>query len=141
MVHLLLWRVRFWKVLSEDKVKTTQLATTFGVGLAMGMIIHAHAMPELDSMTICYEVGKDDTLTSKHPCMVTNTGGGGSLVTIYQYEGKEYTIVSEQSGDYLNDEPYHEYTRGQFFERLDPAKLDYSYYCYESNSVHFCSKQ
>lgn len=112
------------------------------IGVCFGIVsLCVNAMPEVDSMTICYGVDSNDKQSFKAPCIVTNTGGGGSLVTIYQFNNKEYTIVSEDSGNWLNDEPFEGYTRGVFFERLSPSEMDYSYFCYQSKSVHFCSKQ
>jgi hypothetical protein len=89
-----------------------------GIGASLGVAATCFAMPETDDIAICYGVGADDKQTFKTPCTVTNTGGGGSIVTIYQIKDKQYTVVSESSGDWLNEQPYTSYTRGAFFERL-----------------------
>ena len=99
------------------------------------------AMPSNDSMTICYGVDATDKQSFKTPCMVTNTGGGGSLVTIYRIKSKDYTIVSEAGGEWLNDKPFKNYTSGAFFERLPSNADDFDYFCYQSKAAHFCAKQ
>lgn len=112
-----------------------------GIGVSFFITSVVFAMPSTDSMTICYGVGTDDKQSFKTPCMVTNTGGGGSLVTIYQIKGKDYTIVSEDGGKWLNDKPFKTYTRGAFFERLNSDNDGFNYFCYQSKAVHFCAKQ
>lgn len=112
-----------------------------GIGVSLLLSSVSFAMPSTDSMTICYGVGADDKQSFKTPCIVTNTGGGGSLVTIYQIKGKDYTIVSEDGGEWLNDKPFKTYARGAFFERLPSDTDDFNYFCYQSKAVHFCVKQ
>ena len=110
-------------------------------GVSVFITSTAIGMPSTDSMTICYGVSANDKQSFKTPCMVTNTGGCGSLVTIYQIKGKEYMIVSEDSKEWLNNKPFKSYTRGAFFERQDSYQQEYSYYCYQSKAAHFCAKQ
>lgn len=112
-----------------------------GCGVSVFITSAVFAMPSTDSMTICYGVGANDKQSFKTPCIVTNTGGGGSLVTIYQINGKDYTIVSEDGGEWLNNKPFQAYTRGDFFERQSGYQDDYAYYCYQSKAAHFCAKQ
>ena len=112
-----------------------------GIGVSVFITSAVFAMPSTDSMTICYGVGANDKQSFKTPCIVTNTGGGGSLVTIYQIKGKDYTVVSEDGGEWLNDKPFKAYTRGAFFERLPSDNDDFNYFCYQSKAAHFCVKQ
>lgn len=116
------------------------------IGIGVSLIasalvsISSYAGPEIDHMTICYGVNSKDKMSFKKPCIVTNTGGSGTIVTIYQIDNKEYTIVHEDGGDWLNDKPYKGYLRDAFFRRTKDTD-DYSYYCYQSKIAHFCSKQ
>ena len=65
--------------------------------LAMACILSANqasARPETDKMTICYGVDKQDNMSFKTPCIVTDTGYNGIMILIYQINGKKYVIES-----------------------------------------------
>lgn len=99
------------------------------------------ARPEVDKITICYGVDKQDNMSFRTPCIATNTGGAGINILIYQFKDKEYAIESSDFGEYLNGEPYTTYVRDAFFNRNHDDSDSYSYFCYQSKTAHFCSKQ
>lgn len=112
--------------------------------LAMACILSANqasARPETDKMTICYGVDKQDNMSFKTPCIVTDTGYNGIMILIYQINGKKYVIESSDEGDFLNGKDYKSYVRGAFFKRVPDNDESYSYYCYKSKEAHFCSQQ
>ncbi|WP_230656894.1 hypothetical protein [Psychrobacter sp. I-STPA10] len=111
-----------------------------GVSLIFGLIFSANARPAIDTMTICYGVNNQDGMAYRTPCIATDTGGAGSNILIYQIKDKEYWIVEEEGGEWLNNEPYETYVRDAFFHRTGDND-EYSYFCYQSASAHFCSKQ
>ena len=77
--------------------------------------VQAVARPEVDKSTVCYGVNKHDKQSFKTPCIATSGGGAGVSVLTYQFNGKKYEIVEEDSGRSLNGSPYKDYGRDSFF--------------------------
>ena len=112
--------------------------------LAMACILstnQASSRPTIDKMTICYGVDKQDNMSFKTPCMVSDWGGAGLSVLMYRINDKDYDIETSDDGDFLNGKPYKTYVRDAFFSRLTDGSDEYSYYCYKSKLAHFCSQQ
>ena len=112
--------------------------------LAMACILSANqasSRPTTDKMTICYGVDKQDNMSFKTPCMVSDWGGAGLSVLTYRINDKDYDIETSDDGDFLNGKPYKTYVRDAFFSRLTDGSDEYSYYCYKSKLAHFCSQQ
>ena len=89
--------------------------------LAMACILSANqasSRPTTDKMTICYGVDKQDNMSFKTPCMVSDWGGAGLSVLTYRINGKDYDLETSNDDDFLNGTQYKIYVRDDFYNRV-----------------------